>query len=124
MRTYSLAWFLSLYFVGGLRGLRRRSRRHAVETAHRDQWLADATEGLRRNYELGIEILKCRRLIKGYSDTHARGLSKFDKVLSAIKLIETREDAPEWARRLREAAIKDGEGRDLDGAIQTVKSFA
>jgi indolepyruvate ferredoxin oxidoreductase beta subunit len=124
VRTYSLPWFLALYVVGGLRGLRRRSLRHAVETDHRDQWLKDATEAVGTNYQLGVEILQCRRLVKGYSDTHSRGLSKFDKTLAAIKLVERRDDAADWARRLREAALKDGPGKELDGVIQTIKSFA
>jgi indolepyruvate ferredoxin oxidoreductase beta subunit len=124
VRTYSLFSFLTLYLIAGLRGIRRRSLRHTVEAAHRDRWLAAAMDAARRNYQLGVEILQCRRLVKGYSDTHARGLSKFDKVMSAIRLIEMREDAADWARRLREAALKDGDGRELEGAIQTIKTFA
>jgi indolepyruvate ferredoxin oxidoreductase beta subunit len=124
VRTYSLPWFLALYVVGGLRATRRRSLRHAVETAHRDAWLKAATEAVGTNYQLGVEILQCRRLVKGYSDTHSRGLSKFDKTLAAIKLVERRDDAADWARRLREAALKDGPGKELDGVIQTIKTFA
>ena len=124
VRTYSLPCFLALYVVGGMRGMRRRSLRHAIETAHRDEWLEAATEALRTNYQLGVEILQCRRLVKGYSDTHSRGLSKFDKTLAAIKLVERRDDAADWARRLREAALKDGAGKDLDGVIQTIRTFA
>ncbi|SEM44681.1 indolepyruvate oxidoreductase subunit beta family protein [Bradyrhizobium sp. OK095] len=124
VRTYSLPWFLALYAVAGLRGMRRRSLRHAVETDHRDAWLEAATEAVGINYQLGVEILQCRRLVKGYSDTHSRGLSKFDKTLAAIKLVERRDDAADWARRLREAALKDGPGKELDGVIQTIKSFA
>lgn len=124
VRTYSLPWFLVLYFVGGMRGLRRRSLRHAVETAHRDSWLKAATAAVCANYQLGIEILQCRRLVKGYSDTHSRGLSKFDRTLAAIKLVEQRDDAADWARRLREAALKDSAGKALDGVIQTIKTFA
>ncbi|MBR0743989.1 indolepyruvate oxidoreductase subunit beta family protein [Bradyrhizobium japonicum] len=124
VRTYSLPWFLTLYVVAGLRGLRRRSLRHAVETAHRDGWLKAATDAVAANYQLGVEILQCRRLVKGYSDTHSRGLSKFDRTLEAIKLVERREDAADWARRLREAALKDSAGKELDGVIQTIKTFA
>jgi indolepyruvate ferredoxin oxidoreductase beta subunit len=124
VRTYSLPWFLALYVVGGLHRMRRRSLRHAVETAHRDEWLKAATEAVRTNYQLGVEILQCRRLVKGYSDTHSRGLSKFDKTLAAIKLVERRDDAADWARRLREAALKDSAGKELDGVIQTIKTFA
>ncbi|MBR0955802.1 indolepyruvate oxidoreductase subunit beta family protein [Bradyrhizobium japonicum] len=124
VRTYSLPWFLVLYVVGGLRSIRRHSLRHAVETDHRDQWLRNATDAVGINYQLGVEILQCRRLVKGYSDTHSRGLSKFDRTLAAIKLVERREDAADWARRLREAALKDGPGKELDGVIRTIESFA
>ncbi|UGY02161.1 indolepyruvate oxidoreductase subunit beta family protein [Bradyrhizobium quebecense] len=124
VRTYSLLSFVALYVVGGLRGIRRRSLRHAIETAHRNEWLKAATEAVRANYQLGVEILQCRRLVKGYSDTHSRGLSKFDKTLAAIRLVAPRDDAADWARRLREAALKDSEGKELDGVIQTIKSFA
>ncbi|MGL4234440.1 DUF6537 domain-containing protein, partial [Tabrizicola sp.] len=76
-----------------------------------------------KDYALAVEVLRCRRLIKGYSDTHARGLSKFDKVMAGIAMVEGREDAADWARRLREAALKDEEGRALEGALQTIRSF-
>jgi indolepyruvate ferredoxin oxidoreductase beta subunit len=62
--------------------------------------------------------------VKGYSDTHARGLSKFDRVTGAVPLLRGRPDAADWLRRLREAALKDEEGRALDDALRTVRSFA
>ena len=34
-----------------------------------------------------------------------------------------RDDAAEWIARLREAALQDAEGKALDGAIATVRSF-
>ena len=123
VRTYTLPWFLALYVVAGLRGMRRRSLRHGIETAHRDAWLEAAISALRKNYKLGIEVLRCRRLIKGYSDTHARGLSKFDKVLNAVQMIQDRGDAADWARRMLDAAVKDPTGDLLDGTIKTIKTF-
>jgi indolepyruvate ferredoxin oxidoreductase beta subunit len=68
-------------------------------------------------------LLKCRRLIKGYSDTHVRGLSKFATVMEAAKLLDGREDAADWVARLREAALQDPDGKALDGAVQTIRSF-
>lgn len=123
VRTYSIRWFLALYLLGGLRGLRRGSLRHAAEVAHRDAWLRQAIDTAMHNYELGIEVLKCRRLIKGYSDTHARGLSKFDRVTATIRRIENRPDAADWARRLRETAVKDSGDGSLEGVIRTIESF-
>ncbi|MBU2159764.1 MAG: indolepyruvate oxidoreductase subunit beta family protein [Alphaproteobacteria bacterium] len=123
VHTYSLVWFLALYFVGGLKGMRRKSLRHQTEVAHRDAWLADASQALVKNYALGVAMLTFRRLIKGYSDTHIRGQSKFEKVMQVTKSIAERDDAPEWAQRLLTSAIKDASSDDLDGTIKTIESF-
>lgn len=124
LRTDSLSAFIILHVLGGLRGWRRRTLRHAQETAHLHRWLDMALEQAGRNYDLGVELIRCRRLIKGYSDTHARGHSKFDRVVEASLRIAHRDDAADWCRRLREAALQDEEGKALDGAIRTVESFA
>jgi indolepyruvate ferredoxin oxidoreductase beta subunit len=124
VRTDSIAGFVTLWLVGGLRGWRRRTLRHADEAAHMEAWLRRAMKVRAQDYDLAVEILRCRRLVKGYSDTHARGLSKFDRVLAGIALVEGRADAADWARRLIEAALKDEAGSALDGAIATIRSFA
>ena len=124
LRTDGLAAYLMLYVVGGLKSRRLGNLRHAQEVAHLDRWLGVALGYLDQNYDLAVEVIRCRRLVKGYSDTHARGLSKFDLVLGGIALVALREDAPDWARRLREAALKDEEGKALDGALATIRSFA
>ena len=123
VRTDSIFWFTTLYLVGGLRRFRRRLFRHEVERAHLVHWLAEAERLAPLNYDLGVEVLRCRRLIKGYSDTHARGLSRYDRVLSALPVLEAREDGADWLRRLREAALKDETGATLDGALRTVESL-
>lgn len=123
VRTYSLGWFLMLYSLAGLRRIRRMSLRHHQEMAHRDAWLDLARTLALGNYALGVEVIKCQRLIKGYSDTHARGQSKFSRVTDEIRLIAGRNDAAVWAKWLRETAIRDGEGADLDGLIKTIRTF-
>lgn len=116
--------FVQLYLMGGLRRWRRGNLRHAEEMAHLEAWLAAAMAHLPGRYDLAVEVIRMRRLIKGYSDTHARGLSKYDRVMAGVALVAAREDAADWARRLREAALKDEKGTDLDGAIATIRSFA
>lgn len=120
LRSDGLPAFLLLHLLAGARGWRRRTFRHAQEQAHLQAWLQTA---LAQPYPLAVEMIRCRRLIKGYSDTHARGQSKFDKVMAASLSLAGRADAADWCRRLREAALKDEEGRALDGAIATVNSF-
>lgn len=124
LKTRRIGPFLLLYTLGGLRSYRRKSRRHAVEQAHLDAWQAHCLAAADTDHGLAAELLRCRRLIKGYSDTHARGLSKFARVMAAAELLEGREDAAQWVARLREAALQDEKGTALDGAILTVESFA
>lgn len=124
IRTDGVFGFGMLWLAAGLRRWRRALLRHRVETAHLRQWLDLALREAERDYDLGVEILKCRRLIKGYSDTHARGQSKFDSVLGSLDMLRGREDAAAWIARLRQAALQDADGLALEGAIKTVQSFA
>ncbi len=123
MRTDGLRGFGSLWVVAGLKPYRRKLLRHRHEQAHLDNWLEMVARYQQDNPDLATEILKCQRLIKGYSDTHARGQSKFAMVTGCVAELAGRDDAADWVRRLREAALQDEEGEALEGALKTVRSF-
>lgn len=123
VKTSHLPGFLMLYALAGLKRYRRGTLRHLTEVKHRDAWLTRVRAAAQKDYALAVELLACRRLVKGYSDTHARGMSKFDRVMAAAARLEGRPDAADWVRRLRDAALKDEEGVALNGAIKTVESF-
>ena len=123
VRTGTLRWFVPLYAVAGLRRFRRGTLRHQAEMAPVDAWMALVTRTLPTDPALAMEVLRCRRLVKGYSGTHARGLSKFDRVVGAVPGLAGRPDAAAWVRRLRDAALADEAGTALDGALRTVASF-
>jgi indolepyruvate ferredoxin oxidoreductase beta subunit len=123
VRTDGVFWFVALYSLAGMRRFRRSLLRHQVEEAHIAEWLATVRRAFAANYDLGVEVVRCRRLIKGYSDTRARSESKYGKVLSALPLVENRSDGADWIRRLREAALLDEDGKALDGALKTVASL-
>ncbi len=123
IRTDSFSGFAMLWLIGGLRRWRRALLRHKVEQAHLDRWYDLALGTATDDYALAVEILNTRRLIKGYSDTHVRAQSKFDRVLSALPMLKGRPDAADWLRRLREAALKDEKGDMLDGALKTVATL-
>lgn len=123
VRSDSLRGFLSLYGLSALRRWRRKLLRHEIETEHTRRWLANVTRSAGDDYDLAVEIVRCRRLIKGYSDTHERSISKFDQVMQGIELVRDRSDAADWARRLHEAALQDSEGTALAGALDTIRSF-
>lgn len=124
LRTDRLLPFAQLYVLGGLRKYRRGTLRHAIEKDHMEIWLDLALKYRKVDYALGVETLRNRRLVKGYSDTHARGLSKFDRVMDGVALLAGRDDAAHWCNLLREAALADEKGDQLEGALKTVRSFA
>jgi indolepyruvate ferredoxin oxidoreductase beta subunit len=123
VRTTAIGGFVLLYVIGGMRRFRRVTLRHHRELAHRDAWLKSALDAAPANYALAVELLKLRRLVKGYSDTHARGISKFDRAMAAALRLRGRADAADWVRRLREAALADEEGTMLDDALKTIDTF-
>jgi indolepyruvate ferredoxin oxidoreductase beta subunit len=123
VRTGTVGWFVMLYTLAGMRRFRRRLMRHAREMEHMGAWLGTAEAVLPANYDLAVEVIGCRRLVKGYSDTHARGQSKFDRVMGMVPVLRERSDGAEWLKRLRQAALLDEEGKALDGAIRTVETL-
>ena len=123
VRTTRLWGFLQLYIVAGMRPWRRKLLRHEREADFLRNWLDLVASESSRDPALALELLRCRRLVKGYSDTHARGESKFARVTGALPLLAGREDAAAWLRRLREAALADEAGKALDGALATLATL-
>ena len=123
IRTDTIFGFLMLYVIAGLRGWRRRTLRHAREWARIDAWLAQTRAVAAEDPALAAELLANQRLIKGYSDTHSRGLDKYAQVMAAAERLCGRPDAAGWVRRLRQAALEDEQGLALRQAIRTVDSF-
>ncbi|ABD54250.1 indolepyruvate oxidoreductase subunit beta family protein [Jannaschia sp. CCS1] len=124
IRTDGILGFGTLWAVSALKPRRRKFLRHRHERAHLERLLGIAKRAATSDIPLAIEILQCQRLIKGYADTHARGRSKFRKVIEALEQLEGRPDAADWIKRLRIAALEDEHGDALDGALATVRSFA
>ncbi|MEO8078951.1 MAG: indolepyruvate oxidoreductase subunit beta family protein [Caldimonas sp.] len=114
--TSSLSGFLMLYAVAGMKRWRRSTTRFAAENAAIEAWLARIAEAAATNPALAVEIARCQRLVKGYSDTHERGVRNFDAVMAAFDRARTRL-APATLRELREAALADEHGTALQAAL-------
>ncbi len=118
VQSHTVRGHLQLRAMAQLRRFRRGNARHQRERAHLDAWLAAVERALAVDYALAVEVLRCRRLVKGYSDTHARGSSRFDRLMRAAEWLRgdaasTGTSASQLAS-LREAALRDAEGRALD----------
>jgi indolepyruvate ferredoxin oxidoreductase, beta subunit len=123
VRTTAPVSFLLLYCVAGLRWFRRRTLRHQREMHLLDTWSQRVRKFAASDTALAIAVCEARRLVGGYSDTHSRGESKFDKVMAASDRLAGRPDAAEWVQRLTRIALKDAEGTELDGALRTVEQL-
>ncbi len=122
IRTDRLGGFLTLRFIALFKPYRRKLLRHQQETLHLERLLTTAREAANTDYQLAVEILKCQRLVKGYSDTHVRGHSKFDRIIRSVDALDGRSDAADLLRHLREVAMSDEAGTELDTAIATLQS--
>ncbi|UCE30394.1 MAG: hypothetical protein JSW68_09960, partial [Burkholderiales bacterium] len=98
--------------------LRRGTLRHRRELAHVQQWLQRVELAAPRDYGLAVEILRCRRLVKGYSDTHSRGQGKFDRLMQAADRLLGEPDAAARLAALREAALADAAGDQLSERLR------
>jgi len=114
--TSSLRGYLMLWAVSRLRGIRRSTLRYALETERIEGWLAQVLAAARLNPALALEVVQCQRLVKGYSDTHVRGLTNYQTLMNAVMRAGARL-APATLRELREAALADEHGKKLKEAL-------
>lgn len=114
VQTTSLRGFLMLYCVAGLRGMRRKSLRFQAEHAKIAEWLAHIEALAGADYELALEVAESQRLVKGYGDTHSRGSRNFDTLMAALPALRAHGNAAAKLRSLREAALADESGKQLD----------
>ena len=122
IRTDGMVGFGLLWLVAGARRYRRKLLRHRYESTHLDQLIAASHKALPQNYALAVEILNCQRLIKGYADTHNRGMSKFQRIIESDLILPDRPDSAQWCRKLRELALLDEQGEQLDTLLATQSS--
>jgi indolepyruvate ferredoxin oxidoreductase, beta subunit len=106
-----------LWMLAKGKRIRRSTLRHAKEEAAITQWLARIAEAVSIDYALSVEMTKCQALVKGYGETHARGMRNFSTLMSAY---EEGKLAPRCAARLRAlraAALADEDGKALAAAL-------
>jgi indolepyruvate ferredoxin oxidoreductase beta subunit len=73
-----------------------------------------------RNYDLAVELAECQTLVKGYGDTHERGWSSFSQISSLVPNLVGDPGSAARLRALREAALADDNGVQLERAISNL----
>ena len=129
IETTSVGGFLKFLMLAKLRRLRPFGRRFKEEQKAIDAWLALIAQAARQSTELALEVAECARLIKGYGDTHARGVANY-------AAIEARVIRPALAGHIplaraadavasaRTAALTDPEGESLSQCLAEIEGTA
>ncbi len=116
IRTSSLRGYLMLRLVASAKAWRRSTTRYAEENRRIEEWLQRIAAAAPAHPALALELAQCQRLVKGYSDTHERGLRNYDTVMAAYQRAGGRL-APATLRELRDAALADEHGKRLQEAL-------
>ncbi|MFJ3315627.1 indolepyruvate oxidoreductase subunit beta family protein [Herbaspirillum huttiense] len=117
IKTSSLPGFLLLYGLSRWRRFRRVTLRYAQETERIERWWQRVTALAAVNPALALEVAQCQRLVKGYSDTHVRGLRNYETLMQVVDR-HARALAPAVLRELRDAALADEHGHKLRASLQ------
>jgi indolepyruvate ferredoxin oxidoreductase beta subunit len=117
IKTTSIAGFLLLYLISRLKPLRRRSLRFAREQAALARWLDLVAETARSDHALALQVARMRGLVKGYGDTHERGLAKFEKLAALLPGLPAQGNSAVVLESLIKAAQADESGQALAKAI-------
>ena len=76
----------------------------------------------RTDLDLALEAAKCANLIKGYGDTHDRGVRNFERTMACLADCADAAEPAACLRRLRLAALADPGGAMLDEAIAALQA--
>ncbi len=127
IRTSTIFGFALLRLMAALKPWRRRGYRFAAEQKLIERWLRTVEAAAGRDAALAREIAECARLIKGYSDTHRRGLSNFGRLMDTLvepALAAAGDKRPDFYANAaaqiataRKAALADPEGQTLDRTL-------
>ena len=116
IQTSSLRGYLLLRCVAAMKRFRRSTLRYAEENRRIEAWLERIAITAGHSPALAVELTFCQRLVKGYSDTHERGVRNYDTVMDAFQR-SAGPMAPATLRELRDAALADEAGGKLRDAL-------
>ncbi len=129
INSTSISGYLRFLMLAKLRALRPYGHRYKQEQVQIESWVGLIVEAAPHSPQFALEVAECARLIKGYGDTHARGLANF-------RTIEARLIRPALAGQIpisraadavasaRTAALVDPEGESLAKCLSEIEGQA
>jgi indolepyruvate ferredoxin oxidoreductase, beta subunit len=129
INSTSISGYLRFLVLAKLRWLRPYGHRYKQEQRQIEGWLALIREAARLSPQLALEVTECARLIKGYGDTHARGVANYlaveTRVIRPILAGQIpRARAVDCIANARTAALVDPEGESLARCLADIEDPA
>ncbi len=118
--TSKLPGFLLLYFVSSWKFMRRSSYRYALEEKRIAGWIDAIKNACSEDYILACELAGLQRLIKGYGETHERGLRNYHIIMDSYQSLQSGENANQIVIDLKDTALRDEDGEALNKAIASL----
>ena len=84
INTTSIFGYLRFLLLAKMRRIRPYGIRYAKEQEQIESWLGLIVDATHRAPDFAREIAECARLIKGYGDTHARGLTNYRAIEARV----------------------------------------
>lgn len=126
VKTNTFLGYSRLWLLARLKWWRPYTYRFAEERADIERWLDLVRGAAEKDNQLALEIVETANLRKGYSDTHARGIANYRRIVDTLAAPAVKGTAGDPAlaagaiREAREAALADPEGKALETAIQRI----
>jgi indolepyruvate ferredoxin oxidoreductase beta subunit len=129
INSASVTGFLRFWMLAKLKRRRRKTSRYQQEQAAIENWLTLIAETAERSVDLALEVVECARLIKGYGDTHKRGVANFHAIETrVIRPILMGHVPPargvDAIASARTAALVDPEGEGLAKCLAAIEKQA
>jgi indolepyruvate ferredoxin oxidoreductase beta subunit len=129
IQTTSVFGYLRFLALAKLRALRPYGIRYKDEQTQIESWLRLIDDAARRSGELALEVAECARLIKGYGDTHARGLKNYAAIEARVirPALQGSLDLSRAADAIasaRAAALADPDGESLNRCFDEIEERA
>ena len=110
-----------------MRAIRPYGIRYVQEQEQIESWLGLIVEAALRAPDLALEIAECARLIKGYGDTHARGVANYRAIEGrvirpALGGALPTDRAADAVASARTAALVDPEGESLARCLDQIEA--
>ena len=119
IQTSSVRGFLMLSLVATAKHWRRTTLRFKSENEMIEKWLGLAESLGKTDAAKALEWVKCQTLVKGYGDTHARGVKNFNLIYQLVK--NKIHISAAQVKELRTAALSDEKGVALNNYVNQLE---